>query len=285
MGAGRKTETFTAPPYQGLATYTTSMRNLIKKHLGGVIFGCKDITINECLSKQLFGLPAAHFLYVQNIFPGLPLFLFNYTDRKLHGIYEAAGYGQMNINPCGWTTDGSNTHFLHRLSSVLGCTAGHCLKESKLASVEVAPRTSAPQISQLASVEVAPRTSEPQKTLNWRSCFVALPSHDKIEEPEWLEELTSEAEDFRDVEDSVAGSSHSSFDQRSRESPCSLSAQKSGEIPLSLFEHQALIAKLIEEVGELKAFKTEQSQKISYLEYKLEHAETEIQRLKVWFED
>lgn len=55
MGAGRKTETFTAPPNQGLATYTTSMRNLVKKHLGGVIFGCKDITIDECLSKQLFG--------------------------------------------------------------------------------------------------------------------------------------------------------------------------------------------------------------------------------------
>lgn len=132
---------------------------------------------------------------------------------------------------------------------------------------------------------------------------MALPSHDTIEEPEWLEKLTSEAEDLSnscqnldvpiafgrydpfkpqldvkdaeqvgqervykklkdlaihdnlnnecqdmslsgDVEDSVAGSSHSSFDQRSRESLCSLSAQKSGEIPLSLFEHQALIAKV-----------------------------------------
>lgn len=44
---------------------------------------------------------------MKNIDPGLPLFLFNYSERKLHGIYEAASSGQMNINPYGWTTDGS----------------------------------------------------------------------------------------------------------------------------------------------------------------------------------
>lgn len=53
------------------------------------------------------GLPTQHFSYVKNIDPGLPLFLFNYSNRKLHGIFEAASYGQMNINPYGWTTDGS----------------------------------------------------------------------------------------------------------------------------------------------------------------------------------
>lgn len=55
----------------------------------------------------LSGLPGPHFLYVKNISPGLPLFLFNYTERTLHGIYEAASHGQMNIDPYGWTTDGS----------------------------------------------------------------------------------------------------------------------------------------------------------------------------------
>jgi len=44
---------------------------------------------------------------VKNIDPGLPLFLFNYTDRKLHGIFEAASSGRMFIDPYGWTTDGS----------------------------------------------------------------------------------------------------------------------------------------------------------------------------------
>ncbi|KAG8647813.1 ring canal kelch homolog isoform X2 [Manihot esculenta] len=93
------------PP--NIANSTTPARNLKKSQLGGVIFGCKNDTMKECLSEQLFGLPAAHFSYVKNIDPGLPLFLFNYSDRKLHGIFEAAGSGQMNVNPYGWIAGGS----------------------------------------------------------------------------------------------------------------------------------------------------------------------------------
>ncbi|KAF3779530.1 B2 protein [Nymphaea thermarum] len=62
--------------------------------------------MKECLSKQLFGLPASHFSYVRNIQTGLPLFLFSYNERILHGIYEAAGPGQMNIDPYAWTDGG-----------------------------------------------------------------------------------------------------------------------------------------------------------------------------------
>ena len=57
--------------------------------------------------KIFSGLPAEHFSYVKKVDPGLPLFLFNYSDKKLHGIFEAASTGQMNINPYGWTTDGA----------------------------------------------------------------------------------------------------------------------------------------------------------------------------------
>lgn len=62
--------------------------------------------MQECLSEQLFGLPTPHFSYVRNINPGLPLFLFNYSDRKLHGIFEATRNGNLNISPYAWTTDG-----------------------------------------------------------------------------------------------------------------------------------------------------------------------------------
>lgn len=55
----------------------------------------------------LTGLPYNHNSYVQKIDAGLPLFLFNYSDRTLHGIFEAAGSGQLNIDPYGWTSDGS----------------------------------------------------------------------------------------------------------------------------------------------------------------------------------
>ena len=41
--------------------------------------------------------------YVEYIEPGCPIFLFNYTDKKLHGIFEATTCGQLNINPHGWT--------------------------------------------------------------------------------------------------------------------------------------------------------------------------------------
>ncbi|PHT78318.1 hypothetical protein T459_16370 [Capsicum annuum] len=76
MGAGRKTTTVTL---KEKARYTS--------------------TVN--------GLPASHFSYVKNINVGLTLFLFNYSDRKLHGIFEAASPGKLNINPYGWTSDGT----------------------------------------------------------------------------------------------------------------------------------------------------------------------------------
>lgn len=82
-------------------------RNLSKDNLGGAIFGCKDNTMGECLSKQLFGLPSSHFQFVRNIEPGMPLFLFNYTGRTMHGIYEAATPGEMNIDPYAWTNNGN----------------------------------------------------------------------------------------------------------------------------------------------------------------------------------
>uniref|UniRef100_A0ACD5W2N8 Uncharacterized protein n=1 Tax=Avena sativa TaxID=4498 RepID=A0ACD5W2N8_AVESA len=82
-------------------------RNLQETQLGGVIFGCKHETIEECFSKQLFGLPALHYSYVRNVKAGLPLFLFNYTDRKLHGVFEAASPGQNSIDPYAWSNDGT----------------------------------------------------------------------------------------------------------------------------------------------------------------------------------
>ncbi|KAI4306901.1 hypothetical protein L6164_030141 [Bauhinia variegata] len=106
MGAGRKTETYTLNTASSVNCSLTA-RNLRKSELGGVVFGCKHSTIKECFSKQLFGLPASHISYIKHIVPGLPLFLFNYSDRKLYGVFEAASEGRLNINPHGWTVDES----------------------------------------------------------------------------------------------------------------------------------------------------------------------------------
>lgn len=55
-------------------------------------------------------MPAAHYAYVKNVTPGLTLYLFNYSDRKLHGIYEAVSSGGMNISPYAWIT-GEGTEY------------------------------------------------------------------------------------------------------------------------------------------------------------------------------
>ncbi|KAI3458484.1 hypothetical protein Pfo_015147 [Paulownia fortunei] len=107
MGAGRKTRTLPLKKKSEVSWTVNSSppaRNLTKNELGAVIFGCKHHTITECLHEQMFGLPAAHYSYVKNVSPGLALFLFNYSDRKLHGIFEAVSSGQMNINPYAWIT-------------------------------------------------------------------------------------------------------------------------------------------------------------------------------------
>ncbi|XP_039146560.1 kelch-like protein 3 [Dioscorea cayenensis subsp. rotundata] len=111
MVAGKKTMASTFPDFSSKfskpGNSAVSHRNLSKSDLGGMIFGCKHHTMAECLSKLLFGLPALHYPYVRNVEPNLPLFLFNYDDRKLYGIYEAACHGVMNIDPHAWTDDGA----------------------------------------------------------------------------------------------------------------------------------------------------------------------------------
>uniref|UniRef100_A0A7N0UHE9 DCD domain-containing protein n=1 Tax=Kalanchoe fedtschenkoi TaxID=63787 RepID=A0A7N0UHE9_KALFE len=87
------------------STFRITARNLSSRELAGVIFGCKHGTMQECFAKQLFGLPSSHFVYIRNIKPGLPLFLFNYSDRKLHGIFEATSAGRMNISPLAWSSE------------------------------------------------------------------------------------------------------------------------------------------------------------------------------------
>ncbi|KAI3748885.1 hypothetical protein L6452_12298 [Arctium lappa] len=88
------------------SNHSVPARNMRKTDLAAVILGCTHNTINECLSNKLFGLPALHYSYIKNITEGLPLFLFNYSDRKLHGIFEAASHGQMNIDRYAWVADG-----------------------------------------------------------------------------------------------------------------------------------------------------------------------------------
>ncbi|KAL3631356.1 hypothetical protein CASFOL_024340 [Castilleja foliolosa] len=88
----------------GTCPVIRSSRNLPKSQLGAVIFGCKHHTFSECLNRKIFGLPDAHYSYVKNINPGLVLFLFNYSDRNLHGIFKAVSRGQLNLDNQAWAS-------------------------------------------------------------------------------------------------------------------------------------------------------------------------------------
>ncbi|KAL5715895.1 hypothetical protein ACHQM5_017656 [Ranunculus cassubicifolius] len=66
------------------------------------IFVCNNDTMQENLRRQLFGLPPRYMDSVRAITPGLPLFLYNYSNHQLHGIFEASSFGGTNIDPTAW---------------------------------------------------------------------------------------------------------------------------------------------------------------------------------------
>ncbi|XP_047942744.1 B2 protein-like [Salvia hispanica] len=72
------------------------------ENLGGYIFMCNNDTMEEHLQRQLFGLSRRCINSVRAIKHGLPLFLYNYTTQRLHGIFEADGVGDDNLDPTAW---------------------------------------------------------------------------------------------------------------------------------------------------------------------------------------
>ncbi|KAL2479393.1 Galactose oxidase/kelch [Abeliophyllum distichum] len=199
MGAGRKTQTFvlneTSPSFGSKASYAASARNLRKSQLGGVIFGCKSGTFRECLSKQLFGLPAQHFAYVQNIEPGLPLFLFNYSDRTIHGLFEAASFGRLNIDPYAWTSDGSEKTPYSAQVQIRMRTQCRALAEHQFKPIiadnyytqhhfwfELDHIQASKLLSKFSSLAVAPSMFTPQNAENWTATLQRFPSNDNREE-------------------------------------------------------------------------------------------------------
>jgi cleavage and polyadenylation specificity factor subunit 4 len=69
----------------------------------GFIFGCNSETMDECLGRGVFGLPAHMKSAASIIKPGCSIFLFNVTDRLLFGIFEALTPAIMNIEPTAFS--------------------------------------------------------------------------------------------------------------------------------------------------------------------------------------
>uniref|UniRef100_A0A5B7BIK3 DCD domain-containing protein n=1 Tax=Davidia involucrata TaxID=16924 RepID=A0A5B7BIK3_DAVIN len=220
MGAGRKTKTLTLKEKSQpswTANCSAPARNLRKSDLGAVIFGCKHNTFKECYFKQLFGLPAPHFAYVKNISPGLPLFLFNYSDRKLHGIFEAASPGQMNINPYGWTADASEyTPYSAQvrvqiqmqcqplIEDQFGPIIADNYYEQRLFWFELDKVQTRKLISLFSSSPVPPSTSLTQNTVRWKALFNSLPTPNRRQAGDEIETPVSEV-DFAHSDQSNMG--------------------------------------------------------------------------------
>jgi cleavage and polyadenylation specificity factor subunit 4 len=65
----------------------------------GFIFGCNSQTMDECLGRGIFGLPAHMKRSASGIQKGASIFLFNVTDGLLFGIFEALTPAMTNIEP------------------------------------------------------------------------------------------------------------------------------------------------------------------------------------------
>ena len=77
---------------------------------GGAVFGCTKATKDECMSRQLLGLPGgpSHRKMIEMIQPhSTALFLFNYSHREMYGVFEADAPGGMNLVPEAWRGQGS----------------------------------------------------------------------------------------------------------------------------------------------------------------------------------
>ncbi|KAK1409388.1 hypothetical protein QVD17_35914 [Tagetes erecta] len=169
--------------------HSAPARNLRKADLGAVIFGTTHNTINECLSHQLFGLPDGHYSYIKNIKKGLAIFLFNYSDRFLHGIFEAVGPGQMNIDQYAWVADGDDTGYTRYPAQVKICVKRLCqpLSEEQFQPVIAQNYYESKhfyfeldhdQTKQLVSLF----TSSPDVSTKWKKLYASLPALPKRQE-------------------------------------------------------------------------------------------------------
>lgn len=72
----------------------------------GAIFMSNSMTRTECFERKLFGLPSWLGNFVLQIKSGMILFLFEYENRVLHGVFQAVSDGAMNIVPHAYSSSG-----------------------------------------------------------------------------------------------------------------------------------------------------------------------------------
>ncbi|XP_028759310.1 uncharacterized protein LOC114718219 [Neltuma alba] len=94
----------------------------------GAIFMTSRATLRECFQRRLFGLPSSQMPFVKQVKAGMLLFLFDYDNRELYGVYKSSSDGAMNIVPSAFSSSGRQFPAQVEFSPIWDCKP---LKESK----------------------------------------------------------------------------------------------------------------------------------------------------------
>lgn len=98
------------PPVASTVATNDKMTEIIEGYEDGMMFVCTKETFDECMSLRLLGLPFAQMKVVKALqAEKSALFLFNMSDRRLHGLFHASSAGGANINRDAWNKGSSNS--------------------------------------------------------------------------------------------------------------------------------------------------------------------------------
>ncbi|KAJ1377772.1 Development/cell death domain [Sesbania bispinosa] len=87
----------------------------------GAIFMSNRSTLEECFEKSLLGLPGSFSGFVQRVKAGMILFLFEFEERKLYGVFKAISDGTMNIVPHAYTSSGRSFPAQVKFTTICHC--------------------------------------------------------------------------------------------------------------------------------------------------------------------
>ncbi|KAK7324304.1 hypothetical protein VNO77_27837 [Canavalia gladiata] len=87
----------------------------------GAIFMSNRSTLKECFEKRLLGLPGRFSGFVRKVKAGMILFLFEFEERKLYGVFEAISDGDINIVPCAYKSTGREFPAQVKFTTIWDC--------------------------------------------------------------------------------------------------------------------------------------------------------------------